>query len=82
MVCFSLSAYNQFCDLKENKIITYKYFSFHKMFMRWSIMSEMTKSNCKNFFKTNDEVKRKISFNQKWVEIINLCEKGTKEKNK
>ncbi len=45
-------------------------------------MSEMTKSNCKNFFKTNDEVKRKIFLNQRWIEIINLCEKGTKEKNK
>lgn len=45
-------------------------------------MSETTKSNCKNFFKTNDEVKRKTAFNQRWIEIINLCEKATKEKNK
>lgn len=43
-------------------------------------MSETTKSNCKNFFKTNDEVKRKTVFNQRWIEIINLCEKATKEK--
>lgn len=52
------------------------------MVVRWSIMSETTKSNCKNFFKTNDEVKRKTVFNQRWIEIINLCEKATKEKNK
>ncbi len=45
-------------------------------------MSEITKSNCKNFFKTNDKVKRKNIFNQRWIEIINLYEKSTKEKNK
>lgn len=45
-------------------------------------MSKTIKPFCKNFFKTNDEVKRKKLFNQKWVKIINLCEKDTKAKNK
>lgn len=43
-------------------------------------MSEKTKSHCKSYFKTNDKAKRKIVFNQRWIQIISLCEKGIKEK--
>lgn len=45
-------------------------------------MSEKKEQNCKNFFKTNDNAERRNQFNQRWIEIINLIEKGAKEKNK
>ncbi len=45
-------------------------------------MSEKNEQYCKNFFKTNDKAERKNYFNQRWIEIINLIEKGTKGKNK
>lgn len=33
-------------------------------------------NKCKNFFKTKDEKERKILYNEKWVELINYCEKN------
>lgn len=32
-------------------------------------------NNVKNVFKTKDEAIKKETFNKKWIEIINLCEK-------
>lgn len=39
-------------------------------------MEEKEDNNVKNIFKTKDENIKKETFNNKWIEIINLCEKG------
>lgn len=38
-------------------------------------MEERENNNVKNIFKTKDEDIKKETFNNKWIEIINLCEK-------
>lgn len=38
-------------------------------------MEENEDNNVKNIFKTKDENIKKETFNKKWIEIINLCEK-------
>lgn len=40
-------------------------------------MKEKGDNNVKNIFKTKDEIIKKQAFNDKWIEIINLCEKRT-----
>ncbi len=34
------------------------------------------KVECRNIFKNNDKEQRKKEFNQKWIQIVNLNEKG------
>ncbi len=43
-------------------------------------MSEKENTHLNNYFKTKDEVIRKTKFNNKIIEIINLCEKNLKSK--
>lgn len=38
-------------------------------------MKENENNHVKNVFKTDDEIIKKQAFNDKWIEIINLCEK-------
>ncbi len=38
-------------------------------------MKENENDKIKSFFKTKDENIRKETFNKKWIEIINQCEK-------
>lgn len=38
-------------------------------------MKEKGDNNVKNIFQTKDETIKKETFNNKWIEIINLCEK-------
>lgn len=39
-------------------------------------MSKKSVKCCKSYFKTKDKKERKTLYNEKWVELINNCEKN------